>query len=175
MHADHVRRQDIDRLAQHAGLGLDSAYAPADHADAIDHGHVRIGADHRVGEINAILLLHAACEVFQIDLVHDADSRRHDLHPVEGLHAPFQETVALSIALKLDLHIESERIGRIVMIDLHGMIDDELDRHQRLDQLGIFAELARCAAHGGEVGERRKAGEVLQHDAGDDERNLLGA
>ena len=61
------------------------------------------------------------------------------------------------------------------MIDLHRMIDHQIDRHQRFDTLGIAAELARRAAHRGEIGERGKAGEVLQHDARDDERNLFAA
>ena len=49
MHAHHIRRQEIDRLAQHARLGLDAADAPADDAQAVDHRRVRIRADQRVG------------------------------------------------------------------------------------------------------------------------------
>ena len=49
LEADHRRQQHGDRLAQHAGLGLDPADAPADHAQAVDHGGVRIGADQRIG------------------------------------------------------------------------------------------------------------------------------
>ena len=52
MHADHVRREKINRLAEHARLGFDAADAPADDADAVDHGRVRIGADQRVRVIN---------------------------------------------------------------------------------------------------------------------------
>ena len=46
--ADDVGRQEVDRLAQHAGLGLDAAHAPADDADAVDHRRVAVGADQRV-------------------------------------------------------------------------------------------------------------------------------
>ena len=49
MHADDFRRQKINRLAEHAGFRFDSADAPADDAEAVDHGGVRIGADERVG------------------------------------------------------------------------------------------------------------------------------
>ena len=31
------------------GFGLDAAHAPAQHAEAVDHGGVRVGADERVG------------------------------------------------------------------------------------------------------------------------------
>ena len=54
MHADHVRREEINRLAEHARLGLDAADAPADDAEAVDHRRVRIRADQRVGIINAV-------------------------------------------------------------------------------------------------------------------------
>ena len=45
IYADHVRSQEVDWLAKHAGLGFNTADAPADHADAVNHGGVRIGAD----------------------------------------------------------------------------------------------------------------------------------
>ena len=47
--ADHLRHQHGDGLAEHRGLGLDAADAPAEHAEAVDHGGVRVGADERVG------------------------------------------------------------------------------------------------------------------------------
>ena len=53
VHADHIRRQEINRLAEHAGFGLDAADAPADDAQAVDHGRVRIGADEGVGIVNS--------------------------------------------------------------------------------------------------------------------------
>jgi hypothetical protein len=47
--ADDVGRQEIDRLAEHARLGLDAADAPADDPEAVDHRRVGVGADERVG------------------------------------------------------------------------------------------------------------------------------
>ena len=38
-----------DRLAEHGGLRLDAAHAPAEHAEAVDHGGVAVGADQGVG------------------------------------------------------------------------------------------------------------------------------
>ena len=46
--AQHLRDQHRARLAEHRGLRLDAADAPADHAEAVDHRRVRIGADQRV-------------------------------------------------------------------------------------------------------------------------------
>jgi len=45
-------------VAVHHRLGLDAADAPAQDAQAVDHGGVRIGADERVGEGHAVARLH---------------------------------------------------------------------------------------------------------------------
>jgi hypothetical protein len=45
---DDSRDQHRDRLAEHGRLGLDAADAPADDAEAVDHGGVGVGARHTV-------------------------------------------------------------------------------------------------------------------------------
>ena len=45
------------------------------------------------------------------------------------------------------------------------MVDDEVDRHQRIDLSRIGAEMRRRVAHGGEVDDRRHAGEILHQHA----------
>jgi hypothetical protein len=49
LEADDLRDEHRDGLAEHRGLGLDAADAPAEHAEAVDHRGVRVGADARVG------------------------------------------------------------------------------------------------------------------------------
>ena len=49
LEADDARDQHRHRLAEHRGLGLDAADAPAEHAEAVDHRGVRVGADAGVG------------------------------------------------------------------------------------------------------------------------------
>ena len=44
------RDVDRDRLAEHCGLGLDTADAPAEYAEPVDHGGVGVGAQTHVGE-----------------------------------------------------------------------------------------------------------------------------
>ena len=105
----------------------------------------------------------------------DADAGRHDLERVERLHPPLHELVALGVALELELHVEVERVGAAVVVDHHRMVDDEVDRHERLDRLRVPAHVGGDVAHRGEVGQQRHAGEILQHDARDDERDLRGA
>src|SRR6185436_17855235 len=101
LHADDVGRQEIHGLPQHAGFGFDATDAPRDDADAVDHRRVAVGADERVGIVDAVLRMYATREIFQIDLMDDADARRHDLERVERLHSPFHELVALRVAAEL--------------------------------------------------------------------------
>lgn len=138
-----------------------------------------VGADERVGVVDGVavvlLLVDAAREVLEVHLVDDADAGRHDLERVERLHAPLHELVALVVALELQLHVQVERVLLAEVIDLHRVVDDEIDRHERLDLLRVLARALRDAAHGRDVGEQRHAREVLQHDARHDERDLVDA
>jgi hypothetical protein len=109
--------------------------------------------------------VHAARQVFKIDLVHDAEARGHYTKSVKGLHAPFHEFIALAVALELELHVEVDGVFLPVVVDHDGVVDHQVDRHQRLDGLGFLAEFERHAAHGGQIGQQRHAGEVLQHHA----------
>ena len=52
------------------------------------------------------------------------------------------------------------------------MIDDEIDRHQRIDFGWISAKMLHSVAHGGEIDHRRDAGEVLHQDPRRAERDL---
>src|SRR5690606_5756386 len=91
LHADDVRGQEVNRLTQHGGFRFDTAYAPGDHADTVDHGGVAIGAHQRVWIVHIVFLVNAPRQVFQVDLVHDAEAGRHHAEGIEGLHAPFHE------------------------------------------------------------------------------------
>ena len=81
LEADNCRQQHGNRLPQHAGLGLNSTHAPADHAQSVDHRSMRIGPDQRVriSGHHTIVGLRAEDnigQIFQIDLVHNAGIRR---------------------------------------------------------------------------------------------------
>ena len=127
-----------------------------------------VGADQCVGigDDLAILLAgpHRLRQVFEIDLMADAGTGRHDAEIVERLLAPAQELVALAIAFVFELDILRERQRRTVTVDHHRMVDDQVDRHQRIDLLRIGAERGGRVTHRGEVDHRRHAGEILhQH------------
>ena len=95
--------------------------------------------------------------------MHDAGSRRDDLEVVERGLAPAQELVTLAIALVFDLHVALQCAGVAEGVDLHGVVDDHFGRCQRVDPLGVAAELLDGLTHGGEVDNAGHAGEVL-HD-----------
>ena len=186
--SDHLGQQHRHRLSEHRGLGLDAADAPAQHAQAVDHGGVRIGADHRVrighfhggrAAVDLHLLLagkDGARQIFEIDLVADAGARRHHAEILERALRPFQESVAFLILLVFLFHVLLERRRRAEEVDDHRMIDDEIDRNQRIDLVGIAAEMAHGVTHGGQIDDGGHAGEILHQHPRRTERNLvLGA
>jgi hypothetical protein len=59
-----------------------------------------------------------------------------------------------------------------IFVDLHGVVDDEVDGHERVDLLGIAAGAFHGGAHGGEVDDGGNAGEILQHHPRDLERHF---
>ena len=66
---------------------------------------MRIGTDERIRIVDVTLAEHALREIFKIHLMHDADAGRHNLESFEGLHAPFQKLIALTIAGKFQIKI----------------------------------------------------------------------
>ena len=101
-------------LAEQRGLGLDPADAPAEHAEAVHHRRVRVGADERVGEglqSRSRRALDHAREVLEVHLVADAGVRRRDLEVREGALAPAQEGVALAVSLVVAIDVRADRAG----------------------------------------------------------------
>jgi hypothetical protein len=168
LHAYDERNQHGHGLPEHGGFGFDSADAPAEHAESVDHGGVRIGADEGVGISGALAAFFVnknhARQIFKIDLVDDSSVRRHDGEIAEAGLSPAQKRVALFVALEFEQRIDVEGIGRSEFVDLHGVVDDQFGGLQRIDQPGIAAEPLHGIAHGGQIDHRRNAGEILQQD-----------
>ena len=95
----------------------------------------------------------------------DAGARRHDAEIVERLLAPAQEGVALAVALELDLDVLVEGRRAAEIVDHHRMVDDQIDRRERVDLLRIAAELDHRLAHRREIDHRRHAGQILHQHA----------
>ncbi len=112
-------------------------------------------------------------QTFKIHLVNNPGVRRNDLEVAERLLPPAEEGIALAIALELHLLVDAERIRRAEGIDLHGMVDDQLGRQQRVDARRIVAQAPHGIAHGGQIDDGGHAGEVLKQHARRHEGDFL--
>ena len=106
----------------------------------------------------------------------DADAGRHDREGLEGLLAPLEELVALAVADELDLPC----CGRARPASRRNRPAPSGRRRGRPGTSGSIFSAAAPAGHGGvahrgDIDEQRHAGEVLQDDAGDGERDLVFA
>src|SRR5438034_6405069 len=105
--------------------------------------------------------------------MYDADSRRNELESLKRLLTPLKKLITLAITLELHVQIEFQRARRTEKIDLHRVIDDQVNRHERLDDLRVTSEPLHSAAHRREIDNERNSGEVLQNNARNDEWDLL--
>ena len=171
--ADDLRHEHRERLAEHRGLGLDPADAPAEHAEAVDHRRVRVEPDDRVRERDAVAALDHAREVLEVHLMADPRAGRDDLEVAQRRLAPAQERVPLAVALDLELDVLRERPARREEVDLHRVVDHELGRDQRVDHGRVAAEIGDRVPHRRQVDDRRHAREVLEQHPRREERDLL--
>ena len=118
---------------------------------------------------------HDAGQVFEIDLVDDARLRRHDLEVAKRVLAPAEERRSAPVLRSYSRSALRRRRGRAAeVIDLHRVIDDQLDRLQRIDLGRIAAERLHGVAHRRQIDDARDAGEILQQHAARRERDFLG-
>ncbi len=174
--ADHLGDQHRHRLAQHGRLGLDAADAPAEDAEAVDHGGVGVGP-HQGVRIEVALprdipLHDHPRQILQVDLMDDAGVRRHDAEVAERGLPPAQEGVALAVALEFLLGVDQEGGGGAVLVHLHRVVDHQLDRLEGVDPLRIAPHGHHGVAHGRQVDDGGDAGEVLKKHAGRHEGDL---
>ncbi len=82
----------------------------------------------------------------------DSGVGRDDAEIVERALAPAQKQIALAVALELEFAIAGEGVIGSERIDLHRMIDHQIDRLERIDPRGIAAEPLDRVAHRGQIG-----------------------
>src|SRR5262249_8768030 len=91
----------------------------------------------------------------------------------ERILSPAQKDVPLLIALELELRVDEKRCLRPVLINLHRVVDDEVDRLQRVDPLWAAAERFDGVAHRGEIDDGWNASEVLKQHTARAKRDLF--
>ncbi len=102
----------------------------------------------------------------------DAGVGRDDAEIAEGILSPAQERVPFLVARELELRVQLKRVRLAEVVHLHRVIDDELDRLQRVDLVRVAAEPDDAVAHRGEIDDAGHAGEILEQDARGHERDL---
>ena len=179
---DDLRREHIIRLAEHDRFRFDPADAPTENAEAVDHHRMAVGADDGVREDETVEPRRFrfvvrdgrrdASEEFKVDLVNDPDGRRNGVEVVERTLRPAEEGIAFGVPFEFAVDVLLERIGGTEVVGLNRVVDDEIDRNERVDFFRVAAETLHRGAHRGQVDDRRDAGEVLQDDAGRFERHF---
>ena len=95
----------------------------------------------------------------------DAGAGGHDAEIVERRLAPFQEGVALHVALIFAIHVHLEGARIAEFVDHHRMVDDQIDGVEGVDLLRIAAQRLDAVAHRGKVDHGGNAGEILHQHA----------
>ena len=96
----------------------------------------------------------------------DSGAGRHDAHVREGLLAPAQKAVPLDVALELEGRVQFQGVRAPVDVGDHGMVDHEIDGHDRVDRARVAPQMLDGVPHGGEVDDAGNPGEVLEKDSG---------
>ena len=93
----------------------------------------------------------------------NAHPRRYDAEVLEGSLSPLDESVAFAVAGELDLHVPLRGTHRAGHIHHHGVIDDHIDRGDRVDVVRVAAELDHRIAHRRQIGDELNTGGVRHH------------
>ena len=174
MIADDFRHQNTLGLAQHAGFRLNTAHAPAYHADTVDHRGMGVRTHESVREINAVLFHDARRQIFHVHLVDDAHGGGNHGKGLKSLLAPFEKFITFRIALEFNVQVFCQRGRAARPGHLHAMVHDQVHGHQRFNNGGVFSKSGHSGAHGGQVHQKGNAGQVLENDAGYGERDFIG-
>ena len=168
LESDNFRDEHRDRLAKHGSFSLDTANAPTQHGEAVDHGRVAVCADAGVRISNgfAIFLFRPdrLSEIFEVYLVANAGARRDHSEILECRRPPAQEFIPFLITLVFHLDVFLEAVWPGEIIDHDRVVDHEIDRHLRVDRVRRSAEIFRGIAHRGKVNNRRNASKVLHQN-----------
>ncbi len=197
-HPHDLRHQHEVGLTEHDGLGLDAAHPPAEHAQAVDHRGVRVGADDGVGvgpgnrrrTLGASpgrasgsgagrgagdsrrLPTHHLGQVLQVDLMADACPGREHPQVVEFALSPAQQGIALAVALHLHVHVQAAGVGHPGAVHLHRVIDHQIHGDARVDDGRVSPGARHRRTERRKVHHAGHAGEVLQQHSGRHEGEL---
>lgn len=155
-----------DGLAEHNRFGFDTTNAPADDSQAVDHCGVTVGTDDGIGEEPPVFLHDDSGQILEVDLMDNARAGGNYQEILEGSRAPLEKLEAFVVACELDLLIFFEGVGDSRHIGLDGVVDNQIDRAERVDALRIPAESLHGIPHGSQINDCRYSSEILEDDSG---------
>ncbi len=167
--AHDIRDQHRHRLTQHGGFRFNPAHAPAQYAETVNHGGMRVGAHQGIRPRHPLPIHLFApdgpTEVFQVDLVTNTGARRHYAEAAEGLLSPAQKSVTFVVTLHFQTDVIFEGLVIAETVDGDRVVDHQIDGRQRVHFRGVAAQALHRLAHGGQIHDCRHAGKVLHQDA----------
>ncbi len=124
------------------------------------HQGVRIGHRHIV---NFFGHDHTP-QIFQVHLVADTGVGGYDVEIIKAFLGPLQQGIAFCVAFIFFGDILGYGIGGAKIIDLHGVIGNQIHGDQRIDFLRIATQVFDGIAHGRKIDNRRNTCKILhQH------------
>ncbi|MNR06852.1 hypothetical protein D3C85_1229460 [compost metagenome] len=92
----------------------------------------------------------------------DPDAWRDNAQSLVGLLRPFQKPVALIVAFELAAQVALHGSRVAPIIDLQGVVHDQVHGNPRVDLRGVAARLGHGVAQGGQVLQHRQAAGIGQ-------------
>ena len=168
-YAHHLGQGKGVGMAQQGSFGINATHAPAQHAQTIDHGRVRVTPNHKVGEgpLNPLVggAGHDGGDALQIDLVNDAAAWRENAQAAKRLLRPAEKGIAFGVAFKLTAHVDRHGVGTAPGIDLQRVIHHQIDREPGVHPRRVAPRARQSVAQGGQVLQHRHTRRIRQDHA----------
>lgn len=163
---NNLRKDHGNCLAKHDSFSLNSTNTPSGDTETIDHSGVRVSADNGVGVEHVVAVEDNTGEILEVDLMDNTRAWRNNLEIVEGLGAPLKELESFPISGELELLVDGSGFRNTSSINLHGVIDDEIDGAERVDLARVASKTVHSVTHGSKINDGGNTGKILQDDSG---------
>lgn len=98
--------------------------------------------------------------------MHNTVAGRNNSKVFECFLTPLEESKALLVTVELNLLILFFSISVSSNVDLHGVINDEINLAERVYFVGVTSKLLHSCTHSGQVNNSGHTCEVLKDDTG---------
>ena len=138
---------------------------------------MRIGPDKSVGvrPLAAVLVIdeYSLRNVFEVHLMANSNIWRYHAAILERFLPPFEKDVSFTVPLQLSIGVEGKSRGSTVLIDLNGMVDDQIDLLKRINPLRVATHAPDDVTHRRQIDNRGNTCEVLHQHTRWTECNFL--